>query len=77
MFEKQYNPESLVSVRQHRHLYGVPSMFNLNFFGLCEMLKVRGQTLTLRKLNTDKLLTASHYAVRASTLSRPEVPLQA
>ena len=71
MLEKQYKPESLVRVVQHTHLYGVPSKLNPRFSGLCEVLEVRGPTLTLRELDTNKVFTASHDAVRASTLSRP------
>ena len=74
--EKQYMPGSLVRVAQHTHLYGVLSKLNPKFSGLFEILEVRGPTLTLRKLDTNKLFTASHDAVRASTLSRPEVSLQ-
>ena len=33
--------------------------------------------MTLRELDTNKVFTSSHDEVRASTLSRPEVPLQA
>ena len=75
--EKQYKPGSLVRVVQHTHPYGVPSKLNSKFSGLCKVLEVRGPTLTLRKLYTNKVFTASHDAVRTSTLSRPEVPLQA
>ena len=77
MVEKQYKLGSLVRVLQHAHPYGVPSKLNPKFSGLCEILEVRGPTLTLRELDTDKVFTASHDAIRASTMSRPEVPLQA
>ena len=73
--EKQYKPGSLVRVVQHTHPYGVLSKLNPKFSGFCEVLKVRGPTLTLRELDTNKVFTASHDAVRASTLSRPEVSL--
>ena len=43
------------------------------FSVLCKVFDVRGPTLTLRELDTNKVFTASHDAVRASTLSRPEV----
>ena len=75
--EKKYKPGSLVSVVQHTHLYGALSKLNPKFSGLCKVLEVRGPTLTLRKLDTNKVFTASQNAMRASTLSRPEVPLQA
>ena len=74
MVEKQYKPESLVRVAQHTHPYGVPSKPNPKFSGLGEILEVRGPTVTLRELDTN-VFTASHDAVRVSTLSRPEIPL--
>ena len=77
MLEKQYKPGNLVRVVQHTHLYCVPSNIYPKFSGLCEVLEVRGPILTLRELDTNKVFTASHDAVRASTLSRPEVSLQA
>ena len=55
----------------------MPSKLNPKFSGLCEILEVRGPTLTLRVLDTNKVFTASHDAVRASSQSRPEIPLQA
>ena len=58
-------------------MYGVPSTLNPKFSGFCKDLEVRGPTLTLRELDTNKVFTVSHDAVRASTLSRPEVSLQA
>ena len=48
MVEKQYKPGNLIRVVQHTHLYGVPSKLNPKFSGLCEVLEVRGPTLTLR-----------------------------
>ena len=75
--EKQYKPGSLVRVVQDTHPYGVLSKLIPKFAGLCEVLEVRGPTLTLRELDTNKVFTAIHDAVLASTLSRPEVPLQA
>ena len=77
MVEDQYTPGSLVRVLQHTHPYGVPSKLNLKFSGLGKCLEIRCPTVTLRQLDTDKVFTTSLDAVRASTLSRPEVPLQA
>ena len=54
----------------------MPSKLYPKFSGLCEIFEIRGPTLNLRKLDTDKVFTASHDALRASTLSQPEVPLQ-
>ena len=66
--EKQYTPVNLVRVVQHTHLYGVPSELKPKFSGLSEVLEVRGPTLIQRELDTNKIFTASHDAVRASTL---------
>lgn len=77
MVEKQFKPESIVCVVEHKHLYGVNLKLNTKFCGLCKVLKVGGPTLTLKKLDTNKVFTASPNALRATTLSRPEVPLQA
>ena len=44
------------------------------FSGLCEVLEVRGATLTLRELDSRKIFTASHDAVRDSTVSLLEEP---
>ena len=77
LVEKQYKPGSLVRVVQHTHSYGVPSKLNPKFSGLCKILEVRGSTLPLKERDTNKVFTASHDAVRASTLSRPEIPLHA
>ena len=52
-------------------------MLGPKFSELCEILEVCGRSLTLKEFDTDKVLTASHDAVRASILSRPEVSLQA
>ena len=76
MVVKQYKPESLVFVLQHTHAYGVPSKLSFTFSRLCEIIEVSGPILTLRELNTDKILTASHDAVRDSTLPQPEVQPQ-
>ena len=38
------------------------------------MIEVRGQILTLRELDSQKVFMASHDSVRVSTLSQPEVP---
>ena len=55
----------------------MPSKLNPKFSGLCELLEVRNPTMTVRKLETNRVFTASHDEVRATTLSRPEIPLQA
>ena len=70
---KQYKPGVLVRVLVHTHPHGVPSKLNAKYSGLCEVLEVRGPTLTLRELDTQRIFTASHDAVRASTLP-PRAP---
>ena len=45
-------------------------------FYLCEVISVRGVLLTLRKLNTRRVFTANHDAVRKSTLSHTTRPSQ-
>ena len=70
---KQYKPGVLVRVLVHTHPHGVPSKLNAKYSGLCEVLEVRGPTLTLRELDTQRIFTASHDAVRASTLP-PRTP---
>ena len=70
---KQYKPGVLVRVLVHTHPHGVPSKLNAKYSGLCEVIEVRGPTLTLRELDTQRVFTASHDAVRASTLP-PRAP---
>ena len=70
---KQYKPGVLVRVLVHTHPHGVPSKLNAKYSGLCEVVEVRGPTLTLRELDTQRIFTASHDAVRASTLP-PRTP---
>ncbi len=73
---KQYKPGVLVRVLVHTHPHGVPSKLNAKYSGLCEVIEVRGPTLTLRELDTQRIFTASHDAVRASTLPprAPQIP---
>ena len=70
---KQYKPGVLVRVLVHTHPHGVPSKLNAKYSGLCEVIEVRGPTLTLRELDSQRVFTASHDAVRASTLP-PRAP---
>ena len=74
---KQYKPGVLVRVLVHTHPHGVPSKLNAKYSGLCEVIEVRGPTLTLRELDTQRIFTASHDAVRASTLPprAPQIPV--
>ena len=69
ILEKQYKPGRLVHVVQHTHPNDVPSQLNTKFSELCKVLEVCGPTQTLRKLDTNKVLTASHNAARASTVT--------
>ena len=63
-----FTPGVLVRVLVHTHPHGVPSKLNAKYSGLCEVIEVRGPTLTLRELDSQRVFTASHDAVRASTL---------
>jgi hypothetical protein len=74
---RQYKPGVLVRALVHTHPHGVPSKLNAKYSGLCEVLEVRGPTLTLRELDTQRVFTASHDAVRASTLPprAPQAPV--
>jgi hypothetical protein len=65
---KQYKSGVLMSVLVHSHPHGEPSKLNAKYSGLCYVIEVRGPTLTLRELDTHRIFTASHDAVRASTL---------
>lgn len=76
MVEKQYKAKSLVRDLQHTHLYCVTSKLSTKFDKLCKVFKVRSPILTLKKIDTDKVITASHDAVRVLTVILHEVPLQ-
>ena len=65
---KMYKPGALVRVALHSRTAGVPTKLGAHYSGLCEVIAVRGPTLTLRELDTQRIFTASHDAVRASTL---------
>ena len=71
---KQYPLGSLVRVQQHTHSSDTPSKLNSLYSGLCEVLEVRGLTLTLNELDTERIFTASYNAVRAASLSQPNAP---
>ena len=66
--EKIYAPGVLVRVIQHTHPGGVPSKLAQRYSGLCEVVQVCGPVLTLRELDTMRVFTANHDAVRRSTL---------
>ena len=77
---KQFNPGTLVHVQLHSHPAGVPSKLTQRYSGLCDVLEVRNPTLTLRKLDTQRVFTASHDAVRAYKLparAEPDAALSA
>ena len=65
---KQFKPGTLVRVLLHFHPAGVHSKLNHQYSSLCEVIEVRGPTLTLRELDSQRVFTASHDAVSVSTL---------
>ena len=75
--EKLYRPGTLVRVIQHTHPHGVLSKLNSKYSKLCEVIDIRGATLTLCELDSQKYFTASQETVRASTLRclKPLYPL--
>ena len=72
VFEKLYSPGSLVRVIQHTHPTGVSSKLNPKYSGLCKVLEVRGPILTFCERDTQRIFTANHYSLRASSLSQPD-----
>ena len=67
--EKQYAPGTLVRVVQDTHSRDTPSKLAPKYYGLCEVLQVRGPVLTLREIDTQRTFTANHDSVRRSTLT--------
>ena len=72
--DRAYPPDSLVRVLLHAHFHNVPSKLDANYSSLCEVVETRGSLLTLRELDTQRVFTANHDAVRRSTDTRPAVP---
>ena len=75
--ERAYLPGCLVRVLQHARNRNVPSKLDTQYSGLCEVLEVSGPLLTLRELDTRRVFTANHDAVRRSTMwgaAAPQVP---
>ena len=72
--EKLFKPGVYVRVFPHARNYGATSKLVPHYFGLCEVLAVRGQILTLRELDTHRELTANHGAVRLSSLTQNRLP---
>ena len=75
--EHAYQPCCLVRVLQHARNRNPTSKLDAQYSGLCEVVEVRGALLTLRDLDTRRVFTANHDAVRRSTMSRataPQVP---
>ena len=64
-------------VVQRTHPSGVPSKLNPKYLVPCEVLEIRGPVLTLRELDSRKVFTANHDAVRSSSLSQPDAMLPA
>ena len=58
----------------HAHPRNVQTKFDANYSGLCKVVETRVSLLTLRELDTQRVFTANHDAVRLSTVTRPAVP---
>ena len=71
---RAYQPGCLVRVLQHARNRNAPSKLDTQYSGLREVLTVRGALLTLRELDTRRVFTANHDAVRRSTMSRTVAP---
>ena len=68
--ERAYPPGTLVRVLLHTHHRNVPSKLDANYSGLCEVVESLGSLLTLRELDTQRVFTANHDAIRRSTVTR-------
>ena len=71
---RAYPPGTLVRVLVHAHPRNVPSKLDANYSGLCKVVETRGSLLTLRELDTQRVFTENHDAVRRSTVTRSAVP---
>ena len=71
--EKLYAPSTYVRVLQHGRHLGAPSKLVSLYYGLCEVVEVRGPVLTLRELDSQRIFTANHDAVRLSSLRPPRL----
>ena len=66
--KKQDKAGPFLRVQLHAHSAGVPSKLAPKYSGLCEVLEVRGPTMTLCELDSRKVFKASNDALRPSTL---------
>lgn len=55
----------------HARSRNVISKLDAQYLGLCKVVETRGSLLTLRKLDTQRVFTANHNAVRLATIARP------
>ncbi len=76
LVEHLHTHGAFVRVIQHGRHFGAPSKLVAPYSGLCEVLDVKGPVLTLRELHSQRVFTASHDAVRLSTLRAPQQPPQ-
>ena len=72
--ERAYPRGTRVRVLLHAHPRNVLSKLDTNYSGLCKVIETRGSLLTLRELDTQRVFTANHDAVRRSTVTRPAAP---
>ena len=66
--EKLYSPGAYVRVPQHGRHFGTPSKLVPPYFGLCDVVEVRGPVFTLRELDSQRIFTAKHDAVRLPSI---------
>ena len=69
--DKLYAPGAYVRVLQHGRHFGAPSTLVPPYSGLCEVVEVRGPMLSLRELDSQRIFTENHDAVRLSSLRPP------
>ena len=69
---EKFNPPCVyVRVLQHGRHFGAPSKLVPPYSGLCEVVEIKGLVITLRELDSQRLFTANHDAVRLSFLRPP------
>ena len=68
-----YPPGTLVRVLLNPHHCNVPSKLSANYSGLCVVVETRGSLLMLQELDTQRVITANHDAVRHSKVTLPAV----
>ena len=70
-----YLPDAFVRVSIHSDSFGVNSKLDPKYFKYSHLFEVYGPTLTLYKLDSDKILIANYVVVRPSSMSISNVLL--